>query len=383
MKPPFSLRLQWHLLLLAFIAGGAFEVVDNILGARVLNFESSAPVVVKIAKELAIALVTLRLLWQFGAPRQSRLGGQLLLLTLAIVFLPHLLSPPHTPYAAAGLLYFVGSTVALLATCFARRDGIQFEFSRHFLVPALAVTLITQLLEAWLAPASFYFETNLLDLDRRAGIAAIPTTAGLLGVVGFATGRLWPRALGLLVIAMANSSLSLVCLALTMIVQVRRGAYLILLLPPIVAAAAFLILGREGLEVSIASRVTILEESWNQLAWIGPSSVGALSTAKSVALAPFDSVIVDSFYLETLHVLGIVPGILFLASLFVLIYRRVGLLAMSIFAVAGLGYLVLEAWIVWVSLVFGLPRHHRPRRRRARVRATDTGRPGRNVTTAT
>ena len=45
---------RWWLLFVAFIAGGVFEVIDNILGLRQFNFESSAPVVVKVAKEGAI-----------------------------------------------------------------------------------------------------------------------------------------------------------------------------------------------------------------------------------------------------------------------------------------------------------------------------------------
>ena len=52
-------RILFLTLLLAYLLSGVFEVFDNLLGLRGLNFESSAPFPAKIAKEVAVlALLT-------------------------------------------------------------------------------------------------------------------------------------------------------------------------------------------------------------------------------------------------------------------------------------------------------------------------------------
>jgi hypothetical protein len=366
--PAHALRLCWWLLAFAFLLGGAFEVFDNLLGLRQLNFESSAPAIVKVLKEFAIALLLFVAVRRWGAPAITDFG--LVTVVLAVLALaPQVLAFPRETPAQTGLIYFVASLVMLLIACAIYRPSMSEDFARHFLLPVLVVTLTTQGLEALFAPASFYSEANLLGLDRRAGIAVIPTTAGMLGVVGVAAMRGWGRVVALLVILMANSSVSLVGLALVALATARRPIYVVIALPFVGILAFVAIASRSGLEASAGSRLDILAESLTQFAWFGPSSVGALATAKAVALAPFDSVIVDSFYLEVFHVAGVVPGAVLLLVLFATIYRRAGPLATALFALSGLGYLVLEAWIVWTVLLFGLPTQRRRRMRSPPPRA--------------
>ena len=345
------LRTRWWMLFAAFIAGGVFEVIDNILGLRQLNFESSAPAIVKVAKEAAILWLLVGLVRRNGLPRLSAFGFTILSMVVvsALSLLP---SPPSTSYAQAGLFYYLVSLAMLLSTCALITPADSEDFARHFVLPVIVTILVTQGLEIALAPASLYNETNLFGLDRRAGIAAIPTTAGMLGVVGFATLRGVPRLLSLAVIGLASSSISLVCAAIVWVSRARHPAYAVLALPLATVIAGVAIASRAGLDTSIAARLDILADSIQQLALIGPSEIGALATAKSVALNPTDSFIVDSMYLEVLHVFGIIPGTLLLAAMFATIYRRAGGVALIMFALAGIGYLVLEAWIVWIALLF-------------------------------
>jgi hypothetical protein len=325
------------------------------LGLRQLNFESSAPAIVKVGKEAAIVWVLIGIAGRSGIPRLTAFGLTIFS-TVLVCTLPLLLDLPGTVYGKAGLIYYLASLGTLLATCALISPRDREEFVRHFIFPVIGAVLVTQCLEIALAPASFYHEANLFGLDRRAGIAVVPTTAGMLGVVGFATLRGVPRLLSLAVVGLASSTISLICLALVWASRIRHPVYALITAPVIAAIAGLAIMSRAGLETSVTTRLDILTDSIQQLALIGPSEIGALSSAKSVALNPVDSYIVDSMYLETLHIFGIVPGTVLLAALFATIYRRVGSLAMIVFALAGVGYLVLEAWIVWFALLFALQR---------------------------
>lgn len=230
------LKEQWWLLFAAFIAGGVFEVSDNILGLRQFNFESSAPAFVKLAKEAAILWLVLGLVRRNSLPRLTLFG--LVILTMVVLCVLSILQePPATPSAQAGMIYYLVSLGMLLTTCSLISPSDSNDFARHFVLPVIVAVLLTQGLEIVLAPDSLYKESNLFGLDRRAGIAVIPTTAGMLGVVGFSTLRGIPRLLSLAVIGLASSSIN---------------------------------------------------------------KIGSLVTAKSVALNQIDSVIVDSMYLEAL-----------------------------------------------------------------------------------
>ena len=350
---PRPLTACWYLLVIAFVCGGAFEVMDNLLGLRTLNFESSAPAVFKIAKELVIALTMMVATVRWGTPRLSMFGLYVTFIMI-FAFLPQLFALPTQSFSRAGLFYFIASIAMLFYAAAVYRPGMEAGFARKFLLPVIVITLATQVLEAQFAPSSLYSETNALGLDRRAGIAAIPTTAGVLGVIGFVSLRGVPRLLSVLVIGMANSSLSMICLVAAIAFMTKRRIYLLIGLPWVVAIAGFVIATRPGIDASISTRLDILADTAGTLRLFGPSQIGALATAKSVALAPFDSVIVDSFYLEVLHVCGIVPGVLLVGALLTTIYRRAGALAFLVFAISGVGFLTLEAWIVWISILFGL-----------------------------
>jgi hypothetical protein len=353
------LKKRWWLLFAAFIAGGVFEVSDNILGLRQFNFESSAPAFVKLAKEAAILWLVLGLVRRNGLPRLT-LFGLTILTIVAFCVLSVLLEPPATSSAQAGLIYYLVSLGMLLTTCSLISPSDSNDFAKHFVLPVIVAVLLTQVLEIVFAPDSLYKETNLFGLDRRAGIAVIPTTAGMLGVVGFSTLRGIPRLLSLAVIGLASSSISLLCIAIIVIIRVssrsRHPIYVLIAFPVVATIAAVAITSRAGLDTSVTTRLDILADSIQQLALIGPSKIGSLVTAKSVALNPIDSVIVDSMYLEALHLFGIIPGILLLTAMFVTIYRCVGGTAMTMFALVGIGYLALEAWIVWLSLLFAFQR---------------------------
>jgi hypothetical protein len=354
-RPPGSLKSRWWLLLLAFAVGGAFEVVDNIFGLRQFNFESSAPTAVKVAKECAIAWLIVSMM-AHARIRRSSAFVLLIVLIVALTFIPQLLNPPASTHAMVGLLYLVASAATLLTLCALYTPEHSKDFAHHFVLPAIAITFATQLLEVWLSPVSLYGETNLWGLDRRAGIAVVPTTAGLLGVVGCAVLRGLPLLMSVAVVGLAASTISLVCLVLVWLARLRRPVYILVALPVLVGVATFAILSREGLEFTTETRLEIMFETAAQMSWFGPSPIGALATAKSVALDPFDSYIADSLYLEVMHVFGVVPGVAFLVALFTAIYRRFGGVALGVFSLAGVGYLVLEAWVVWVALLFGLQR---------------------------
>lgn len=371
MKRRRPFHLCWYLLVAAFVCGGIFEVIDNLLGLRALNFESSAPAIFKVAKESVILLILFIATRRYGLPRASMFGVYVTALLLAI-FVPQIAALPSESYSRAGLFYFCVSIATLFYTCAVYRPGMEEGFARDFMLPVIVITLATQLLEAKFAPSSLYFETNILGLDRRAGIAAIPTTAGLLGVVGFVSLRGFPRLLSALVIGMANSSVSLLCLVVSIAFMTKRRAYLLFGLPWVVMLMAVVIAQRQGLDTSVSTRLDIVADTIESLRWFGPSQIGALATAKSVALAPLDSVIIDSMYLEMLHVCGIVPGLLLIGALFATLYRRAGALATIVFALSGIGFLTLEAWIVWIPLLFGL---RLPNRRRARTKTPGRSRP--------
>lgn len=346
---------HWWLLVAAFIMGGIFEVFDNILGLRRFNFESSAPVFIKVMKELVIFLLLGALVLRNGFPRVTIFGLSVLTM-VALCSLSLLISPPLTYYARFGLLYYLISLGMLLAACALSSPDNREEFSRHFVLMVILAIFLSQVLEIMLAPISMYHETSLLGFDRRSGVAVIPTTAGLLGVVGFATLRGVPRLLSLVVIGLANSSVSFVCLAIVFVSRMRNPVYVLISVPFVVVVVGLVLMSREGLETSINMRLDILADSIHQLKLIGPSQIGALSTAKSVALQPDNSYIVDSMYLETLHIFGIVPGVLLIGAILLTLLRRVGCVAMLIFAIAGIGYLIMEAWIVWLSIIFAFHR---------------------------
>ncbi len=366
-KRPSALRRldkRWWVLFAAFIVGGIYEVIDNILGLRLLNFESSAPPIVKVAKEAAIIWLLLGLIRRNGFPRLTAFGATILSVVL-LCSLPLLFDLPSASFAMAGLIYYMISLGMLLATCALIRPQDSADFARHFVLPIILAILVTQCLEIAFAPASLYNETNLFGLDRRAGIAAIPTTAGLLGVVGVATLRGVPRLLSLAVIGLASSSVSLACLAIVWVSRIRRPVYALAIVPAIAVAFGAAIASREGLDVSANARLDILSDSIQHLTLFGPSDFGALTTAKSVALSPTDSYIIDSMYLEAFHIFGIIPGTVLLLALFTTIYRRVGGVATMLFALTGIGYLAVEAWIVWIAILFAF--QQRPARR-GRVR---------------
>lgn len=50
-------RLLFAVLLVAYMFSGVFEAIDNVLGLREFNFDSSAPWPAKVAKELVILLL--------------------------------------------------------------------------------------------------------------------------------------------------------------------------------------------------------------------------------------------------------------------------------------------------------------------------------------
>lgn len=352
------LKKRWQLLFVAFIAGGIFEVIDNVLGLRQFNFESSAPTFFKLAKEVAILWLLFGLVQRNGLPRFNTFNFTIIFMVIFCV-LSVFTNPPSTFYAQAGLIYYLVSLGMLLTTCLLLSPSDSDDFARNFVLPVILTTLLTQGLEIILAPESLYNENNLFGLDRRAGIAVIPTTAGMLGVIGFSTLRGIARLLSLAVIGLASSSISLICIAIVAIFKVSRSRhpiYALIALPIVISIAGIAIASREGLITSITIRLDILTDSIQQLALIGPSEIGSLVTAKSVALNPTDSFIVDSMYLEALHLFGILPGSLLLATIFLTIYRRIGGMAMIMFALAGVGYLALEAWIIWFSILFAFQR---------------------------
>lgn len=367
-----ALRWRFRLLLVAVICSGAFEVFDNLLGLRTANFDSSAPAAFKVAKEIVIVWILIGLLKHRSAASLN-LGWAAIASLILVTLVPQVWFLPTESHERFGLVYFIGSVAVLvLATALCTRD-LRPTFARQFLFPFLCVCLATQVGEALLAPSSFYGEVNLLGLDRRAGIAVIPTTAGLLGVIGMVSLRRFGRLVALLVVLMANSSLSLVCLALILGTRVRPRWAVPLALPLVVAMAVWGIGQREGARPSAESRLDIVEESLGELHLFAPSSIGSGATAKSVALEPVSSYIADSLYVEVMHVMGVVPAALLVAGVFLLVYRGAGMRGLIVVAVSGLGYLVFEAWIVWFACLCTFSRlpGGRTRRRSADIAPQD------------
>lgn len=355
-KPPIGrLNKRLWLLFVAFIASGIFEVIDNILGIRHLNFDSSAPAAFKVAKEIAIIWFLIGIMTRRGIQKLT-LFGIVTFLIIALCTQPIILDLPTTSYGWAGLIYYLASLGMVLITCTLISPSDRKDFIKHFILPVIVAILVTQCLEIVLAPASFYHETNLLGLDRRAGIAVNPTTAGLLGVVGFSTLKGISRLISLVVIGLASSTISLICLTIILISRMRNSIYTLIIFPVVVAISAAAIISREGLESTIMTRLDILSYSMQEFAIFGPSKIGALSTAKSVALNPIESYIIDSMYLQTLHIFGIIPGIVLLTTLLITIHRRAGPLATIILTVSGIGFLVFETWVVWLSILFAFQR---------------------------
>lgn len=350
-----QLNRHWQLLFGAFIASGIFEVIDNILGLRQLNFESSSPAIFKVVKEIATIWLIIGIIVRRGMPPLT-LFGATILTTFGLCTIPLLSELPDSAHGKAGLIYYLSSLVMLLVTSTLISPDDKKDFARYFVFPLITTIFLTQCIEIALAPQSMYFETNLFGLDRRAGIAVTPTTAGLLGVIGFVTLTGIPRLLSLAVIGLASSTVSLICLAIFIISKLRNPVYALITFPAVAAVASIAITSRAGLESTIMSRLDILADSLQEFYILGPSKIGALTTAKSVALNPFDSYIIDSMYLQIFHIFGIIPGTLLLILIFLLIYRNVGPLAMIMLAIAGIGFLVFEVWIVWLATLFAFQR---------------------------
>lgn len=85
--------------------------------------------------------------------------------------------------ARVGYVYLIASIAVLWAACKAAPFVDGRALDSHFLAPAIVLIAVSQLLEIALAPVSLYNEAGLLGLDRRAGLAVIPTTAGCLGAL--------------------------------------------------------------------------------------------------------------------------------------------------------------------------------------------------------
>jgi hypothetical protein len=348
--------VQCWLLLLALILSGICEVKDNILHWwRVENFDSSAPVIFKVTKELIVLSIMLGMLRCRNDWRQKFTPHHLCVFAIFLFCaVCALFARPLSITEVLGIVYLLSSAAVLFVLCLVYPIAYKQVFIRNFLLPALGLIVFTQLLEAIFAPYSIWSDPTMFGFDRRAGLAVIPTTAGLLGVAGVLSLKDGRRLFGLAAMLIANSSISFVILAMMWIKRVRYSRYALYFVAVIVVVMVLVVLSRQFLMVSIEARLHILADSLPNLTWFGPSEYGAKATAKYVAISPYDAYIVDSFYLEILNVFGIIPGCMFIAMLFAVIYRYAGVTVLAIFALAGIGYLVLEAWLVWITLIFSL-----------------------------
>ena len=161
-------------------------------------------------------------------------------------------------------------------------------------------------------------------------------------------------------ILIANSSIGLVCAAVVLLARQRSRAMVIALAPATVVGLLLLIPMRAGFGESSAARLELVADSWDQLSLVAPSPIGALATTKSVALDPGSSYIADASLLQFALVFGVVPGLLLLAICAYWVWRATGLRGLLFFGAASSGFLVLEAWIIVLAMVFALCRSTEP-----------------------
>ncbi len=347
-------RLLFLGLLIAYMFSGVFEVVDNLLGLREFNFDSSAPLAAKVAKEVAMLLLLGTLLYAHRRSAKVRISDLLLAATFAILLVLPTLLVQKTTSASIGYVYLLLSMAVLWVACKASPHVDSRAFDLWFLAPAIIMICGSQLLEIVIAPISLYNESSLLGLDRRAGLAVVPTTAGCLGALAiYRLKRFW-RVAALLVVVLANSSIGWACTLLVLVARVRDKRLLLVAAPAAVALLVLVISLRPGFEESSSTRLDLVADSWQQLSLFLPSRTGALATAKSVALDPSASFIADATVLEFAHVFGIIPGIMLLAACMFMVLRATGGIGLMFFVIASSGFLLLEAWIVSVLLIFAL-----------------------------
>jgi hypothetical protein len=353
-------RLLFLALFAAYVASGIFEVFDNLLGLREFNFDSSAPPAAKVAKELAVMLLLGSLFLAHRRSIRIRSGDLVLAVLFAsLLVLPSLLVHDATS-ARVGYAYLVASMAALWMASKVALHVDSHALDTWFLGPIIIVICATQLLEIAVAPTSFYNESSLIGLDRRAGLAVIPTTAGCFGALAVYRLRGFRRALALMVVVLANSSIGWAGLILVLIAGIRNKRLLPVLVPAALSLLVFLISLRVGFEESSSTRVELIVDSWQQLHLLLPSPIGALATTKSVALDPGSSFIADSTLLEFAHVFGIVPGILMFGACLFMVWRSAGGLGLLFFVIASSGFLLLEAWVLAILLIFALARPPSP-----------------------
>lgn len=346
-------RSLFLLLLVAYPLSGAFEVMDNLLGLRELNFESSAPGWIKILKELVLIYLLIFLAWQ----RRGRvsMSGLLFAFFFALILVVPSAMLNEATSARIGFSYLVAS-ILLLLVCTEVAGAVEVgTLLKYFLSPLVVVILATQLLEIALAPVSLYHEDSLLGLDRRAGIAVIPTTAGCIGALAVFALRGWTRWVALLVVIVANSTTGWACMLLLALWRSSRWRHTLLLYLPLTTAMLIaVVLSRAGFETSVDARLALVEDSYAELRFWVPSAIGALATAKSVAIDPINSLIADSTMLEFVHVFGVLPGFaLFFAVAFTL-FRTCGSRGLVFFLVASSGFLLIESWTVSALMIFVL-----------------------------
>lgn len=361
-------RLLFLGLLLAYLMSGVFEVIDNLQGLRGLNFESTAPLPAKVAKEVAILMIlsAVRLAHRraFWLNRTDIMLG----FGFAALLVWPTLELQAVAAAQIGYLYLLASMAVLWAACKAAPTIDARALDKWFLAPAVTLILVSQLLEIAVSPISLYNETGLLGLDRRAGIAVIPTTAGCIGALGVYRLRRFWLVFAFGVVLIANSSIGWACTLLMALARVRDPRLLFILIPGSATLLPVLISLRAGFEESSTTRLELISDSWSQLHLFLPSPVGALATAKAVALDPTSAFIADSSLLQFAHVFGIVPGALLLAGCAFMVWRTTGAFGLGFFVVASSGFLLLEAWPVTLLLTFALVR---PAQRKALASRTD------------
>jgi len=351
-----SQRLLFLALLVAYLFSGVFEVVDNLLGLREFNFDSSAPFAAKVAKELAIFLILGTLALRHRREGRFRPVDLMIATSITALMVVPTLWQPGVAAARVGYFYLVASIAVLwVASKVAPFVDLQ-ALDRWFLIPAIVLICLSQGIEIYYSPVSLYNESSLLGLDRRAGLAVIPTTAGCLGALAVHRLRGWWRVPALLVVVLANSSIGWACLLLLLVAKVKRKSRLLLAAPFALGALILLISTRQGFTESSTTRLELFSESWQQLHILTPSAIGSFATAKSVALDPGASFVADASALEFFHVFGVIPGALLLLICALIVWRATGLLGVIVFLIASSGFLLLEAWIVSVLLVFLLAR---------------------------
>lgn len=339
-------------LLIAFILSGIFELLGNLAGDRINNIDSTAPFYLKIGKELALILIVVVVIFsRRGRIRVSRFNLGFIAILLALM-IPAVLFLRDDIAAQVGFLYLIASLAMCLLFALVSPDINPEFFYRWFLAPAIFLILASQLIEIRYAPSSFYHETTLFGLDRRAGIAVIPTTAGCIAVLCGARARGIVFAATLMVLVIANSTLAWCAAFLVWTARLRKFSRIILIAPALMAAITIIIMSRSGLTESAGTRIALLAKSMSELhVWI-PSDIGAGATAKAVALSSTYSFIADSTPLEFFHVFGVVPGLLIYFAIIVLIARRAGLRAATIFFGVSIGFLFIESWVLTASLIW-------------------------------